>query len=85
MSNFTGRMGTNEVAQLVQKKPTASLTSIFECQAALGVLEVTRPLKRGMYVLLICSLFSILFQMKRVLAVAKNFVASEIFEPDELH
>lgn len=46
MSNFIGRMGTNEVAQLAEKKPTASLTSIFEGQAAEGVLEVTRPLKR---------------------------------------
>lgn len=39
----------------------------------------------GMYALLICSLFSIFFQMNRILAVAKNFVASETFELEELH
>lgn len=39
----------------------------------------------GMYALLICSLFLIFFQMNRILAVAKNFVASETFELEELH
>lgn len=39
----------------------------------------------GMYTPLLCSLFSILFQINRVLAVAKNFVASETFELEELH
>lgn len=39
----------------------------------------------GMYALLICFLFSILSQINRVWAVAKNFVAGETFELEELH